>query len=290
MLGPAKFIPREKRSNDQFSQEYHLDLIAVEPQIPFSMPSEETQPDLLSSLNNGDGDEPVDLSEEMHNAGKELQIINGSEEDLKNDESVLRAEAGVVIDQSVMSTFKVIDLTNVEVETFPMNSITKGEDCLYETVGKSTVSSETLNEKQNANVSSALATDGSRPYGLSSQEESAPKDDKVKENQTRLLVYAAKSTSIEESKVAQNSPDPLMESSDRLMTKEGNIQHIENGKTNKESRNDALSSEVPKDNKEGAPVQVMIFWSIELLTSLFYLRLFQVIYHNLEATDSFFMR
>lgn len=271
MLGPAKFIPREKRSNDQFSQEYHLDLIAVEPQIPFSMPSEETQPDLLSSLNNGDGDEPVDLSEEMHNAGKELQIINGSEEDLKNDESVLRAEAGVVIDQSVMSTFKVIDLTNVEVETFPMNSITKGEDCLYETVGKSTVSSETLNEKQNANVSSALATDGSRPYGLSSQEESAPKDDKVKENQTRLLVYAAKSTSIEESKVAQNSPDPLMESSDRLMTKEGNIQHIENGKTNKESPNDALSSEVPKDNKEGAPVQVMIFWSIELLTSLFYL-------------------
>lgn len=218
MLGPAKLTPQENKSNDQFSREYPLGSIATEPQIALSLQGNETQHD---SFNDGDSDERVELSKEKHNADKELQIFNGSQVDLKNDSSVLRADAEVVMDESVTTTSKVIDLANVEVETFPLESITEGTDSIHEIIAGSPLSSETMDEKQNAGVNSGSATDNS-PNRLIFQEMSAPEDDKVKEDHARSVVAAAEST-------------------------------------DKESSYDASSFVGPKDIREDAPVQVTIF-------------------------------
>ncbi|KAK4778081.1 hypothetical protein SAY87_018268 [Trapa incisa] len=252
VLGPAKLIPLEKRTIHEFPQQYHLDLMTIEPQVHFFMPSEECQTDVVSSVENVDGDEGWGLSEEMHNADKELQIFNENRVHIKNDEHV------AVIDQSDIPTSEVIDLTSVEVETFPLISITKGADCLHETVGKGIDSSEIFNKQQTTKVNSSLAFEDSQPYGLNSPEMSSLEDDKVKENQTELLLHEDESSNIE-SNQAPNSSDTLIESSDMLMTEEGTIENPENGKSliGEESLPFPLSPEGCKDNMEGTSAQAI---------------------------------
>ncbi|XP_031380646.1 uncharacterized protein LOC116195535 [Punica granatum] len=258
VLGPAKFSPQQKTSDDQFSQEYPLGSIAAELQVPLSMIPNEAQPDLVSFLNDGDSDEWVGLSDEKFSADKELQITNGSLVDSENDKPVVTAEAGVLVDESVISNSKVIDLTNVEVETFPSKSITEGANITRETTGKITANSrETLDERQDIDLHSRSASDSSRLCGVSSPEKSVLEDDKVDLNHARSLV-AVESNKNEDSKVVGKLAGPSVESSDSSsITQEGITHDAENGKSliDKESPCDASTPKGSKDIKEDAAEQ-----------------------------------
>lgn len=256
VLGSAKLTPQEKKSDGQFSEKYTLGSIVAEPQILLPLPPHENQPHLVSCL-----DEWVGSSEEKHNTDNELLIIKRSQVDLKNDESAVRAESGVVIDQPDASTSEVIDSSNVEVEALPLKSITEGADLIPKTIAEIIVSAETSDDEQKAGLSSRLTTNDSQYYVLSSQEMSAAKDDGVDEDHGGLVEAVAESIYIGDSEIERNFQDPVLESSDRLNTKEGNKNGTESGKSSigEESPHDSSPAEGPKDIKEAASVQVTIF-------------------------------
>ncbi|XP_022939659.1 uncharacterized protein LOC111445486 [Cucurbita moschata] len=127
VLGPGKWL-LEEHSTDHSLEENPLHSIAIEPQSPLTISSEEV--DSPVNYNQYINEEPIFVSDEQCTStniqgSQNVTVINGSPADmsdkdsdeLKKVEEVVREESGMPFNHVTPFT------TDVVVETFPLNSI-----------------------------------------------------------------------------------------------------------------------------------------------------------------------
>ncbi|KAL3731967.1 hypothetical protein ACJRO7_028772 [Eucalyptus globulus] len=174
VLGPAKFV-QDGQSIDQFLEQNPLGTIATETQVAMSLPSEEldhqADPRELGFLSVGNSNGHQEPKVE------DREIVNGSQVDIKSKEFDGLAsteflengveEAGKNLNAFAESTSQSINLTSVEVETFPLRSVGEPNDCVDRSVGEGR---NEASQEQNVEAHLVSGSDSAVLYETNSRE------------------------------------------------------------------------------------------------------------------------
>lgn len=241
VLGPAKFV-QDGQSIDQFLEQNPLGTIATEPQVAISLASKEldqqsSSKDLgLLSVGNSNGHEELKV--------EDREIVNGSQVDITlkgfdgltstklQENEVIEAgknlnafviEDGKNLNAFAESTSQPINLTSVEVETFPLRSVSKLNDCVDRSVGEGR---NEASQEQNLEAHLESGSDSAvlhemnlreKTYSMENTVESSPSPPSL--GQIPHLVDA---------EVVENFADPSLKNSNGSFPKE-NISHDADG-------------------------------------------------------------
>ncbi|XP_048135092.1 uncharacterized protein LOC115753662 isoform X2 [Rhodamnia argentea] len=236
VLGPAKFV-QDGQSIDLFLEQNPLGTIATEPQVSISLPSKESDQQSnskvlgLLSVGNSKGREELKV--------EDREIVNGSQVDitLKEFDGLASTElqenevieAGKNLNAFAESTSQPINLTSVEVETFPLRSVSKLNDCVDRSVGEGR---NEASQEQNLEAHLESGSDSAVLYEMNLRE----KTYSMEENTAEALASASPSSvpslgqipHLVDVEVMEDFADPLLKNSNGSFPKE-NLSHDADG-------------------------------------------------------------